>query len=190
MTQDPNAMPGAGPAPAGPPPGSMGYEAPRKRNNRLGIAILVVVGAFVIGGIAYAALTRDSSKSGVDALQVGDCVDRPTETGVIHEIQHQPCTTPHDGEVFALVTNPAGPDEPYPVVSGFEDYVVPACKPAFESYTGRNWDTDTQLSMAWLEPTLSGWTDDHDRGFTCYVIRVDHKKLNASVKGIGASPLP
>jgi hypothetical protein len=173
----------------------MGYQQPPmqppKKNNRLALAILGVLAIVVIAGIAYAALTRDSSKGSVSALAVGDCVDRPTDPEAeIFEMQHQPCNTPHDGEVFALVTNPAGPDEPYPVVSGFEDYVVQACTPAWESYTGRSWATDTELSMAWLEPTLSGWTNDNDRSFTCYVIRVDRAKLNASVKGIGASPLP
>jgi hypothetical protein len=173
----------------------MGYQPPPpmapKKSNRVALIIFAVLAVVVIGGIAYAYFTRDSSKGSVTDLAVGDCVDRPTDPQAeIFEMQHQPCNTPHDGEVVALLTNPAGPDEPYPVISGFEDYVVPACTPAFESFTGRSWETDTELSMAWLQPTLTGWTQDHDRTFTCYVIRIDHAKLNGSVKGIGASPLP
>ncbi|MEO8626245.1 MAG: septum formation family protein [Candidatus Limnocylindrales bacterium] len=204
MTQDPNAMPGTASTPAGPPPGAMGYGTPPtgpigytpappppapKRNNRLGIVILVIVAAVVIGGIAYVALTRDSSTGGVDALQVGDCIDQPAGSSTITEVQHQPCTKPHDGEVFALLTNPAAADEPYPVVSGFDDYIQTNCIPLWEAYTGRTWSTDTELDLNYLHPTLLGWGNG-DRGFTCYLTRLDSAKLNASVKRIGASPLP
>lgn len=200
---DPNALPGAAPTPAGPPPGPMGYQdappapmgyqapppMPPKRSNRLAIGILVVVVAVVIGGIAYVALTRDSSTGGVDALQVGDCIDEPPGASTITEVQHQPCTTPHDGEVFALLTNPAPADAAYPVVSGFDDYIQTNCIPLWESYTGRTWSTDTEIDLNYLHPTLSGWGDG-DRGFTCYLTKLGGGKLNASVKGIGASPLP
>lgn len=203
MTQDPNAMPGAAPTPAGPPVGPMGYDAPPtgpmgyqpppamapKRNNRLAIGIFVILAVVVIGGVGYAYLTRDSSKGGVTDLAVGDCIDEPPEASTITEVQHQPCNKPHDGEVFAVVTNPAGADEPYPVVSGFDDYIQATCIPLWEAYTGRTWSTDTELDLNYLHPTLSGWGEG-DRGFTCYLTRLDGGKLNATVKGIGASPLP
>jgi hypothetical protein len=160
-----------------------------KRSNRLALGILAILAIVVVGGIVYAVLTRDSSSGAVDALQVGDCIDEPAEAETITEVQHQPCNTPHDGEVFAVLTNPAGPDEPYPVVSGFDDYIQTNCVPLWEAYTGRSWATDTELTLNFLHPTLSGWGDG-DRGFSCYLTRVDGQKLNASVKGIGASPLP
>lgn len=212
QTPDPNAMPGSNPTPAGPPPGPMGYQDPPtapmgyqdpatapmgyqapppapKKNNRLALAILAVLAIVVVGGIAYVLLTRDSSSGAVDALQVGDCIDEPAAADTITEVQHKPCTTAHDGEVFGVLTNPAGPDEPYPVVSGFDDYIQTSCVPLWEAYTGRSWATDTELSLNFLHPTISGWADG-DRGFSCYVTRFDGQKLNASVKGIGASPLP
>ena len=204
QTPDPN-VPGTAPAPAAPPPGPMGYEAPPPgpmgyqppppmpptKSRRNGLIILGVLAIVVVAIVGYVALTRDSSTGGVDALQVGDCIDEPAEASTITEVQHQPCNTPHDGEVFAVLTNPAGPDEPYPVVSGFEDYIQANCVPLWEAYTGRTWATDTELDLGYLHPTLEGWTgDQHDRGFSCYLTRVDGQKLNASVKGIGASPLP
>ena len=203
QTPDPNAMPGSAPTPAGPPPGTMGYEAPPpgpmgyqppppmapNKGRRTGIIILVVLGVLVVGLVAYVALNRDNLTGGVDALQVGDCIDEPAEAETITEVQHQPCKTPHDGEVFAVLTNPAGPDEPYPVVSGFEGYIEANCVPLWEAYTGRTWATDTELNLSFLHPTLSGWGDG-DRRFSCYLTRFDGQKLNASVKGIGASPLP
>ena len=203
QTPEPNAWPGSNPTPAGPPPGPMGYQAPPSgptgytpppppnKGNKLGLIILAVLGLIIVGGVGYVVLNRDSLTGGVTDLQVGDCIDRPDETSTITEIQHQPCNTPHDGEVIHNFTSPAGPDEPYPVISGFEDFVLENCIPVFESYVGRDWETDTELNLAWLSPTLSGWTgEDRDRGFTCYVIRNDDGKLLASVKNIGASPLP
>ena len=190
------SYPAPGPAsyePGTPPPGPIGYTPPAppaNRSRRGSLIILGVLALVVVGGVGYSVLTRDSSMGDITRLEVGDCIDRPTDATEITEIQHQPCNTPHDGEVIALLVNPAGQDEPYPVISGFEDYVVPACTPAFESYTGRDWETDTELNMGWLAPTLSGWTNDHDRSFTCYVIRIDHAKLNGSVHGVGSSPLP
>jgi hypothetical protein len=206
QTPDPNTMPGSDPTPAGPVPGPMGYAPPAvppsgpmgyqpppqvgpKKSNRTALIILAILAIVVVGGIAYVYLTRDSSSGAVDALQVGDCIDEPAEADTISEVQHQPCTTPHDGEVFAVLTNPASADEPYPVISGFDDYIQTACVPQWEAYTGRSWATDTELSLSFLHPTITGWADG-DRGFSCYLTRVDGGKLNASVKGIGASALP
>jgi len=203
QTPGPNAMPGSNPTPAGPPPGPMGYQAPPsgpmgyqpppvmapKKSNKLALGILAILAIIVVGGIVYAVLTRDSSTGAVDALQVGDCIDEPAGSDTITEVQHQPCNTPHDGEVFAVLTNPAGPDEAYPVVSGFDDYIQTNCVPLWEAYTGRSWAYDTELSLSFLHPTITGWADG-DRGFSCYLTRTDGEKLNASVKGIGSSPLP
>ncbi len=207
-TPEPNAMPGSSPTPAGPPPpppGPVGYQAPppppgqtgytpppppKKASNKLGLIILGILGVIVVGGVIYAFLTRDSSLGDASSLLVGDCVDRPAQSDSITEIQHQPCNTPHDAEVIHNFTNPAGPDEPYPVVSGFDDFVLDICVPVFESYVGRDWETDTELNIGWLAPTLTGWTNDKDRSFTCYVFRLDDGQVTSTVMGAGSSPLP
>ena len=88
-----------------------------------------------------------------------------------------------------MLTHPAGSGEPYPVVSGFDDYIQQNCIPAWEAYTARTWATDLELSLSYYHPTLSGWGDG-DRGFTCYTTRLDGVKLNGSVKNIGSAPLP
>lgn len=203
QTPDPNAMPGSSPTPAGPPPGPMGYQAPPpppgplgytpppppKKSNRLGLIILAVIGLIVVVGVAYVALNRDSLTGAVDALAVGDCIDEPAEDATITEVQHRPCNQPHDGEVFAVLTHPAGSDEPYPVVSGFDDYIQENCIPLWETYTGRTWATDTELDVSFLHPTITGWGEG-DRGFSCYTTKYGGGKLIASVKNIGSSPLP
>jgi hypothetical protein len=193
--------PGPGPEGYTPPPpagpqgelaqtGPMGYTPPPappvKKTNWLGIGILLLIVAGII--IAFI-LFRDRLGGAVEDLTVGDCFDEPSLMTDIKEVQHQPCNSPHDGEVIASLVNPAGPDEAYPVVSGFEDYVVQNCVPIFQSYTGRDYDTDTELGLSWLQPTLSSWGAG-DRGFTCYVKKLDGNKMSGSVRGIGGSPLP
>lgn len=195
-TPDPNAMPGSSPMPAGPPPppppGPMGYQAPpppRKGNNKVGLIILGILGLIVVGGIAYAFLTRDSSPGDAAALQVGDCFDLPSDLSSINDVQHQPCNKEHDAEVFLVFTHPAGSDEAYPVVSGFSDFVQEQCTPAFTSYTGRPAETETELAYGWFQPTLTSWGKG-DRGFTCHITRADEQKLSGSVKNLGSAPLP
>lgn len=114
-------------------------------------------------------------------LKVGDCFDLPADSSDITEVQHRPCNEPHDAEVIAALTHPAGPDEAYPVVSGFGDYVNEQCLPTFESYTGRTFESEEELDVGYFHPTLLGWQDG-DRGFTCHVVRLDRSKLTASVR--------
>ena len=118
----------------------------------------------------------------VTDLKVGDCFDNPTTPDAeIVDVQHRPCHEPHDAEVIAVLTHPAGPADPYPVVSGFNDYIAEHCVPAFESYTGRAYASGTEFEIGYFSPTLSGWRDG-DRGFTCHVSRADDQKLTNTIR--------
>lgn len=180
------------PGPPPPPPGPMGYAPPPPppaRSRRTGLVIfgvLAVILVVILGGVY---LFRDRLSSNVTELAVGDCFDEPVGEQTITDVQHQPCTSAHDGEVFALLTHPAGSTEAYPVVSGFDDYIQQNCIPAWEAYTARTWALDADFGLSYYHPTLTGWGNG-DRGFTCYTTRVDGVKLNGSVRGIGASPVP
>lgn len=204
-TPDPNALPGSNPTPAGPPPapGAMGYQPPLaqpgpmgytpppppKKGNKLGLIILGVIGLVVVGGVIYVALNRDSLTGDVNALQVGDCIDEPEADDEIDDVQHVPCTRPHDAEVFAVLTHPAAEGEAYPIISGFDDYIGDNCLPLWETYTGRTWATEVELDIGYFHPTLSAWADG-GRNITCYTIKDPAGKLYGSVKNIGASALP
>jgi len=148
------------------------------------LAVLVVVVVVAAGGFFF---FRDRLSNDVTSLAVGECFDEPTVEEEIQDVQRQPCNEPHDAEVIANLTHPAAKGEPYPVVSGFDDYIEQNCVPAFESYTGADWDTDTTYTIGYFRPTLSGWGDG-DRGFTCYLSRIDDQKMTSSVHGAGSSP--
>jgi hypothetical protein len=146
-----------------------------------GIAARVgIIGAIVVGGLVL----RDRLTGDATDLRVGDCFDEPANTATeISEVQHQPCTEPHDGEVMFVGEYPN--QTTCPGQEAFTNYIRTNCLPAFESYVGRDYESDTELDIGWLYPTAEGWPrGDHE--ISCYVFRLDDTKLTQSVKGLGA----
>lgn len=178
----PTSQPGYG---APPPPGYLAAP-PNKRPSWLGPAIIGIIVVLLVGGFF---LFRDRLSNDVTSLAVGECFETPTdETDEVSDVQRQPCNEPHDAEVIASLTHPAPAGEAYPVVSGFDDYIQENCVPAFNSYTGRDWQSDTELTLSFFRPTPTGWREG-DRGFTCFIVRVDGAKMTNSVRaGAGATP--
>jgi len=145
----------------------------------LALTLMVLVAVAVVG--------CDRISGEAAALQVGECLDLPTDESSFTDVQRQPCNVAHDAEVFMVLVHPAQPEEAFPVISGFDDYVEENCIPAFETYTGRSYPDD-ELTIGWFHPTLTSWGEG-DRGITCHVARIDEAKLTASVRaGAPASP--
>src|SRR5436190_10680442 len=118
----PPSMPPGYP-PAG-PPSYLQPAPPPARNRRSGLValgVLVILIVLIVGGLA---LFRDRISGDVNSLQAGDCIDEPSSTSSITDVQHQPCTSPHDGEVFATITHPATSGPAYPGKDAFRDRVV------------------------------------------------------------------
>jgi len=179
---------GYGGPPAGPPSYAMPSSTPPRKQNRRGLVILgvlVIVLVVIVGGVF---LFRDRITGDVNDLQVGDCIDEPTVTTTVTDVQHQPCTDPHDGEVFALVTYTADASGTYPGESAFDDLVTTQCVPAVETYTSRTSDEldAAGLSFGYFYPTSDSWSSG-DRDVTCYIEKSDGSKLVGSVKGGGAA---
>ena len=168
------STPGPGPAPEAP------AEAPAPRRGFAWTSIAIRVG--IIAAIAIGFLVfRDRLTGAAVDLRVGDCFDVPGEVTEVDEVQHQPCGEAHDAEVV-FVANYSGTS--YPVISGFDDYVVDNCIPAFEAYVGRSFEAATELDLSYFFPTLEGWGDG-DREITCYLVSIDDSKLTRSMKGPG-----
>ena len=137
---------------------------------RVGVIAVIVVGALIL---------RNYLSGSAGDLRVGDCFDEPATTETVDDVQYHPCTDAHDAEVIFVGDHP--PSDTYPALAAFDDFVVEKCVPAFESYTGRDWETDTELDMAYFYPTSEGWPEgDHE--VSCYVIRIDSAKMNTSMK--------
>jgi hypothetical protein len=137
---------------------------------RLGLIGVIVLGGFVL---------RDRLSGSAGDLRVGDCFDEPGESQSVEDVQHHPCTDAHTAEIVFVGNHPDS--EAYPGLDAFDAFVFERCVPAFESYTGRLWETDTELDMGYFYPTTEGWPEgDHE--IACYTFRIDTGTMTTSVK--------
>jgi hypothetical protein len=181
-----------------PPPGPGGYQAPPgppsyaqpasppPRSSRRGmvvLAVLVVVVVVIIGGFF---LFRDRLSNDVNSLAVGNCMDEPTSTSTVTDVQRQPCNEPHDGEVFLLVQDPAGGGATYPGADYFRAAARQTCLPAADAYIGTSLDS-SPYSVSFFYPTSDSWGNG-DRILTCYLSRDDGTQITGSIKAGGSSP--
>ena len=198
---DQGGYPPAGPPP-GPPPGPpAGYGAPPagppsyalpsstapRAQNRRGLVIfgvLVIVLVVIVGGVF---LFRDRISGNVTELQVGDCFDKPAiTTDSITDIQHQPCTDPHDAEVVYVVADTSAS---YPGVAHFDTVANSVCTDQNSLYIATDFNARDDIGGGYFYPTSDSW-DSGNKNVTCYIDRTDDQKLVGSLKGIGTGPLP
>jgi hypothetical protein len=139
---------------------------------RLGLIGAVIVGAFVL---------RPFLSGNAGDLKVGDCFDEPAgASATVEDVQHRPCTDPHGGEVV-YVGDFAPATDTYPTDPEFRAFVQAQCPPAFSSYSGIDFATDTVYDMSVLTPTTKGWGTG-DRTVICYAVHVDGTPLTVPLK--------
>lgn len=135
-----------------------------------------------IGLIALGALVfRDRISGGAADLAVGDCFDEPTRLGEVKEVQHHPCTESHTSEVVFVGDMQAS--ETYPTDGAFIAFVQASCVPAFNTYTGLDFNALEAVDLGFLTPTTEGWSGG-DREMICYAIRVDGAPVSQSFKAV------
>lgn len=133
-----------------------------------------VIGAILLGGFIF----RDHLTGAATDLKIGDCFDEPG-TVEVTEVQHRPCTDPHDGEIMWVGDYP-DPGS-YPGEEAFDAFVGANCVPTYQTYLGRDYRTDTEFDIGLFYPLPEGW-EDGDHEITCYIYRLDKAKLTNSVK--------
>jgi hypothetical protein len=139
--------------------------------------VLLIVGIVVIGFILF----RDRLPGTAADLNVGECFDQPAESTDISDVQRQPCNEAHDAEVFLVVDHPAADGDIYPISLTLNDFLDEQCVPAFNTYTGLDYDGSVDLVYGALVPSRASWGDG-DREVTCYVVRTDDAKMTASMR--------
>ena len=140
---------------------------------------LAIVGLFVIGGIG-AVIFRDRLSSDAGKLAVGDCFDDPVGAQEIGDVQHHPCGEAHTAEVVYLGKLPDGSGS-FPTTAAVQDWIRGNCVPAWNTYTGKDFDSDLTLSLGFYQPSPEGWSSG-DRSVVCYAARVDGAPMTSSVK--------
>lgn len=138
---------------------------------RIGIIAVIGIGALIF---------RDRMSSNASELKVGDCFDDPAGVTVITDVQHHPCTEAHTAEVVFLGSM-TGDNATYPSSTVLDTYIETNCLPAWNAYTGKNFQTETVLGLGYYSPSDEGWKDG-DRGIVCYAVREDGATMTTSVK--------
>jgi Septum formation len=159
-----------------------GIRSPRHRGNAKAAKILGIVGtvitvvlvpliAVISIRIAGEAALRDANgvviRTGtflLKDLQVGDCGDWP-QGSVFFSVTLHPCDEPHDFELYALVSHPDGPKEPYREKS-LQAWSLQTCFERFEPYVGVASEEFLTLSFSYFYPPDASWREG-DRIVQC-----------------------
>jgi Septum formation len=141
----------------------------------IGVIIVAAIGAFVF---------RDQLSGSASDLKVGDCFEVPAGD-VITDVQHRPCTDPHDGEVF-VVADYTGPDATYPTQDSFDAWAATACiDNAFAAYVGDSFDARQDIDIGYFFPQEDGWNSG-DRGMICYLTPISGGTVSVSYRKSGS----
>lgn len=121
----------------------------------------------------------EEGELGIDAVQVGDCVQDDTAFGgEAASIVAVPCTDPHNAQVYHELTL-TGIDEFDP--EAVSDAAGDGCLEAFEGFVGMPYDR-SELLFYWFSPTADSW-DAGDRHVICYVWAGEGETLTESLEG-------
>jgi hypothetical protein len=180
--------------PASPPaPWKPAEPAPNARRTgsfwrHIPIGWLIVLGLFVIGGIAGLITNASRSSSGeitksgdlgVEDLRAGDCWDlKDPAAETVEKVTAVPCTNDHEYEMFFIGSMPAGP---FPTETAFNAWLDANCVPAFDRYIGKPYG-QSMYDIFWLQPTKEAWGDG-DRSIQCSAFHPRIHRLKKSVKG-------
>ena len=145
------------------------------------LALGVVLGVALIGGVAAVVLTGSLGRTDPARLAVGDCFDVPTASARIGDLVKRGCGGPHGGEVFHIYeANDAG-SSGYPTDPAWEALVFPVCDLPFESYTGSPAGERLDIEYRYLVPTADRWAAG-DRRVTCFITSPDGAALSRSFR--------
>jgi hypothetical protein len=150
--------------------------APAAESNRGKLIPIIIVGGLIalLGIILFAVRNNTAA----DDLKVGECFNIPNGT-TVRTVEKQACSESHNAEVI-FVGDYDG--DSFPISLSLDRFIESACVPAFETYIGRDVDSEPELSIGYFHPTRDGW-DGGDRTVTCYVAQPDESPMTQSLKG-------
>jgi len=96
------------------------------------------------------------------------------------ESQVVDCATPHDNEIFAIISHPAGVGEPFPGDDALVDFGLEGCVPAFEGYVGAAYEASI-YEIGIVRPTQAAW-DEGGRRVICTLYQRDLERITGSAR--------
>lgn len=136
-----------------------------------------VAGIAVFGGVS--AFGDDTTRNdrnkiiesgglGAFAIEVGDCLNLPSELNQVQSVEGVPCTQPHNAQAYAHF-DLIGFGDAFPGSAAFEEQTVEGCYERFQSFVGISYE-QSELYFTALEPTKEGWVELDDREITCLLV--------------------
>jgi hypothetical protein len=129
----------------------------------MAIAGLVLSALWVVGlimGIAFY-FTVGRGTVGANEVKAGDCLKELPESGLVLTVATTPCTEPHKGEIYKVMTMPDGD---FPGSSAIEEYQN-KCAPELDKYSPEA-SRDPEVGLFVLYPSEDSWGQG-DREVTC-----------------------
>ena len=125
-----------------------------------GLVLSVVWVAAIIAGIVFY-LTVGNDTVGANEVKAGDCLKDLPASGLVLTVDTAPCSEPHKGEIFKIMTMPDGS---FPGTAGIEEYQN-KCAPELDKYAPEA-SRDPEVGLFVLYPSEDSWGQG-DRAVTC-----------------------
>lgn len=139
----------------------------------------IVGGATVAGVAVFAGVTGfgddttrndqneivESGGLGAFAIQVGDCLNLPSEYSEVQSVEGIPCSQAHSAQAYA-VFDLVGFGDAFPGSAALEEQVTGGCYDRFEGFVGVPYE-ESELYIRTLEPTEESWAQLDDREVIC-----------------------
>jgi hypothetical protein len=133
-----------------------------------------VAGVAVFGGVS--AFGDDTTRNeqneiiesgglGAFAVEVGDCLNLPSELDVVQSVEGVPCTQAHNAQAYAIF-DLTGFGDAFPGRAAFEEQAAKGCYERFQSFVGISFE-QSELYFTTLEPTEDSWVELDDREIVC-----------------------
>lgn len=137
----------------------------------------VVAGAAVFGGVSAFGddTTRNAQNEIVEAgglgafsIEVGDCLNLPSELGELQSVEGVPCNQAHSAQAYA-VFNLVGFGDTFPGDVAFAEQADIGCYERFEGFVGIPYE-ESELYVLPLVPTEGSWVELDDREIVCLLV--------------------
>lgn len=116
---------------------------------------------------------RTAGELSVYELRTGDCFDGGERVAeaiggerTVREVTAVPCEDPHDNEVFAVFSHPAGEEAAFPGEEEINDFAQDGCLERFPDYVGEPYE-ESPLELALIAPGAESWEEEDDRAIVC-----------------------
>jgi hypothetical protein len=145
-------QPSAAPGPSSPPLFASAAPPKSKKGLLVVLGVVLVVVLAAIGGIVL--VSGGSSGTKYADLKVGQCFQHPGSS--FTTVTVVACTKPHDLEVYAIVTDTAGPKVAFPGMNPLLQYASPLCLAQFRAYAGVPFE-QLNLQDDYITPREAAW---------------------------------